>query len=119
MSEDSISTNEYSRKFIHPAQMGYNHGYEAGVQAERQRHLAQATTSKEAWEKWFERLGVTADSDVVNATATLVIEEREIERERIKNAVERLTFTAGYFEGKPYEALWKDDVLALLNKGEA
>jgi hypothetical protein len=36
------------------------------------------TTSSDAWRKWFERMGERATSDVVNATATLVIEEREI-----------------------------------------
>jgi hypothetical protein len=31
-----------------------------------------------AWCKWFERLGALATPDVINATATLVIEEREV-----------------------------------------
>jgi hypothetical protein len=31
-----------------------------------------------AWRKWFERMGERATLDVVNATATLVVEEREL-----------------------------------------
>ena len=38
-------------------------------------------TSKEAWKKWFEQVGSHATVDVVNATATLVINERDIAAE--------------------------------------
>lgn len=35
-----------------------------------------APTSSDAWATWFKRMGERASSDVVNATATLVIDER-------------------------------------------
>lgn len=40
--------------------------------------LTDEQTSSDAWREWFDRMGLKADVDVVNATANLVIKEREI-----------------------------------------
>lgn len=47
-------------------------------------------TSREAWEAWFDRLGTVATAEVVNATANLVIAERDLAiREAEDAALER------------------------------
>jgi hypothetical protein len=45
--------------------------------------------SGKVWQSWFLRLGGTADSEVVNATATLVLAERELYTTALRTQHER------------------------------